>query len=210
MRFLITGTDTGVGKTFLTVCLLRQFLKGGFKAVGIKPVETGCSPACEDAERISRACGISLNPVYSFRTPVAPSVASKLEEKPIDVERLKERVEECCRGFDYCFIEGAGGLMVPIRENYTFLDLSRELGLKVIVVALNRLGVINHTLLTVKACQCEGVEVASIFLNRFGESETDRSRETNLDVLRSVLNVPVFEFRGEGDVLPFINEITGR
>jgi len=90
----ITGTDTGVGKTFFASSLVRALRSLGVEAVGFKPVETGCSPRCADARALGEASGVYLEPVYSFKTPVAPSVASELEGVKIEPERIKERIRE--------------------------------------------------------------------------------------------------------------------
>ena len=188
----ITGTDTGVGKTFFSVSLIRALRDLGIEAVGFKPVETGCQPYCRDARLLSEASGIYLEPVYSFKTPVAPSVAADIEGVKVSTEQIKERISELSELYPFLVIEGAGGIMVPITWSYLYLDLVRELSLPVIVVALNKLGVINHTLLTVKACKSEGVNVRGVVLNSF--KEEDESFKSNYDSLKKLLDVPVYPF----------------
>jgi len=197
----VTGTDTGVGKTFFSVSLIRALRELGVDAVGFKPVETGCQPSCQDAELLAEACGLYLEPVYSFKTPVAPSVAAELEGVRISPEQIEKRILELSRLHPFLVIEGAGGIMVPITWSYLYLDLVRELSLPVVVVALNRLGVINHTLLTVRACLEEGVEVRAVVLNSFKKERDDRSFETNLNSLKKLLDVPVFPFFSPSDAL---------
>jgi dethiobiotin synthetase len=139
----ITGTDTGVGKTFFSVSLLKALRELGLPAVGFKPIETGCEPKCQDAELLSLASGFFLEPVYSFKTPVAPSVASDLEGVKVELERVLKAIQELSKKY-FLVVEGAGGIMVPITWEYTFLDMVKELHLPTVVVALNKLGVINH------------------------------------------------------------------
>jgi len=187
----VTGTDTGVGKTFFSCCLVRFLREKGLNVLGFKPIETGCSPVCEDAKRLSEASDTYLEPVYSFEKPLAPSIASELESKDIDVERVVDRCKSLLSRSSV-IIEGAGGIMVPITWNFSFLDLAVSLSLPVVLVALNKLGVINHTLLTVNTCLSAGLEVRGVVLNSF--QQVDESFETNLYSLRKLLKVPVIPF----------------
>jgi len=202
---LITGTDTEVGKTFFTVSLLKFLLSKGKKACALKPVETGCREKCSDADAISRTCKRKIEPIYSFKLPLAPAVASEIEGKEINVELLKEKVTDFSKNYDQVLIEGAGGILVPITWEYSFLDLAKELKLDVIIVALNKLGVINHTLLTLKVCEMEGVKVKGIVLN--SPKEFDESVRTNYETLKKLCNVPVFTFQNQEDVSKFAEQI---
>ncbi len=202
----VTGTDTGVGKTYFTVSLIRALRKLGVKAVGFKPVETGCRPTCQDAISLGEASGIFLEPVYSFKAPVAPSVAADLEGVKVEVERIKERILELSSRYPNLIVEGAGGIMVPITWDYLYSDLVRELSLPVVVVALNKLGVINHTLLTVKACQSAGVEVKGVVLNSYREE--DESFKSNYESLVKLLDLPVYSFFSPQDALSFALSLT--
>lgn len=199
----ITGTDTGVGKTFFSTCLIEFLRKSGINVLGFKPIETGCSPVCEDAEKLSSASGIYLEPVYSLREPLAPAVASEIEGVDIETGKIVERCRELL-SHTPLVIEGAGGIMVPITWNFSFLDLAVSLSLPVIVVALNKLGVINHTLLTVKACTGAGLKVKGVVLNSF--REFDSSFSTNLYSLRKLLKVPVVPFSSCQDVEKVVEE----
>ena len=193
----VTGTDTGVGKTFFSCCLVEFLRKRGVRVLGFKPVETGCSPVCEDAEKLSEASGCSLKPIYSFKEPLAPSVAAEVEGVVID----KDKVVESCRELLYrspAVMEGAGGIMVPITWEFSFLDLAVELSLPVVVVALNKLGVINHTLLTVNVCRSAGLKVLGVVLNSY--RRFDESFQTNLRSLKHLLTVPVVPFSSCQDV----------
>ena len=200
----VAGTDTGVGKTFFSCCLVEFLRNKGGGVLGFKPVETGCSPVCEDAEKLSRASGCSLKPVYSFREPLAPSVAADVEGVEID----KNRIIETCKELLFrspAVIEGAGGIMVPITWEFSFLDLAVELSLPVVVVALNKLGVINHTLLTVNVCQSAGLKVLGVVLNSY--RRFDESFQTNLQSLKRLLTVPVVPFSSCQDVSKVSEEL---
>jgi len=200
----VTGTDTGVGKTFFSCCLIEFLKNSGIDVLGFKPVETGCSRSCEDAEKLSRASGVYLEPVYSLKEPLAPSVASELEGLSIDVERLVDRCKELLFRSP-AVVEGAGGIMVPITWEFSFLDLAKELSLPVVVVALNKLGVINHTLLTINACSIVGLEVRGVVLNSF--QKFDKSFNTNLYSLRKLLKVPVVPLFSCQDIKVAVEEL---
>ncbi|WP_456426366.1 dethiobiotin synthase [Desulfurobacterium sp.] len=205
MIILVTGTDTGVGKTFFTVNFLRILIKSGKDVTGLKIVETGCNPVCEDARKISDVCGMEIPPIYSFKTPVAPAVAERLERRQIDVEYIKTKMLNMSKHYEILIAEGAGGIMVPISGSYTFLDLAREIADMVFVVALNKLGVINHTLLTVEVCKYNNIPVRGVFLNNFKAS--DVSAETNRETLSYLLDVPVYEFSDSSDFEKFMDII---
>ena len=201
----ITGTDTGVGKTFFASSLVRALRSLGVEAVGFKPVETGCTPECSDARLLGEASGVYLEPVYSFKTPVAPSVASELEGVKIEPERIKERIRELSACHPFLVVEGAGGIMVPITWSYTYLELASELSLPTVVVALNKLGVINHTLLTVEVLKSRGVEVKAVVLNSF--KKEDESFDTNYQSLKRLLDLPLFQFSRPEDALPVASSL---
>lgn len=196
--FLVTGTDTGVGKTFVTSSLISFLNRKGVKAVAYKIVETGCNPSCEDAEKLSEASGQKLFPVYVFKNPLAPAAASDIEGVEISIDKIVSKIKEISQKYDIAFFEGAGGIMVPITWDFNFLDLAKLLDMEVIVVALNKLGVLNHTLLTVKVCQVENVKVRGVILNTMGKF--DESVETNLHSLKKLLpNIPVVPFKNSPD-----------
>ncbi len=200
----VTGTDTGVGKTYFSSSLVRFLREKGVDAVGFKPVETGCSPRCEDSEELSRASGRSIPPVYSLREPLAPSVASEIEGVTLDEKLLVRKTREVISSRP-TVVEGAGGILVPITWKFSFLDLAKELSLPVVVVALNKLGVINHTLLTVEACLRAGLNVRGVVLNSF--RRTDKSSETNLYSLKKLLSVPVVPFFDSGDIPEVVDKL---
>lgn len=193
--FFITGTDTGVGKTWVTTHWLRHLRQAGIDAVGMKPVECG---GREDGMAIHAAGGpgVSLdevNPV-SLPEPLAPAA---IEGAPLlDLDSIRAGFEELAARYDLVAVEGAGGWVVPIDRDRTMADLAVALGLPVIVVAANRLGVLNHTLLTVRAIEASGLECRAVFLNDLDEATKpgDLSRDSNARVLRDHLpGIPVIE-----------------
>jgi dethiobiotin synthetase len=194
----ITGTDTGVGKTFFT-CGLAQLLKSyGYNIGVMKPAETGCEvrdgqlfPA--DAWRLKEASGCA-EPIericpYRLPEPLAPSTAAERTGVRIDIDQLLAVYDEISSKHDVTLIEGAGGLMVPLLPSYTFADFARVAQLPVIVVAANKLGVINHLLLTLEHASCKRLRIFGYVLNRV-TGETSLAAETNREVLTSLTGAP--------------------
>ena len=191
MNYLVTGTDTGVGKTFVTTGLTRFARALGIDCIGMKPICTGDN---RDVLEIVAACNGAepeylLNPIW-YRTPVAPYTAALIENRFIDLSAIGSAFETLSKRHSPILVEGAGGIAVPIQANYDFRDLAKDLKLAVIVVAANRLGVLNHTRLTVEAIHAAHLHCSLVLLNS-AIGENDVSRPTNLSVLEDVLDVPI-------------------
>jgi dethiobiotin synthetase len=169
MRILITGTDTGVGKTWVTCALARALRDADKKVVAIKPVETGCSGQPgkgEDGVRLARATGQTqpAHAILRLPEPVAPVLASEGAGAEIDFDALVLRIERHAEDADFVLIEGAGGLLTPVTWEWNMTDLARALGASALVVAADRRGTINHTLLTVSALELAGIPCAGVVL----------------------------------------------
>jgi dethiobiotin synthetase len=191
VNYLVTGTDTGVGKTFVTCGLLRFSRSKGIDSVGMKPICTGDH---NDVRQLLEACGSCepehlINPVW-YRTPVAPYSASIIEDRLIDLGSIRDAFELLASRHSSILVEGAGGIAVPILAHYDFRDLARDLHLNVIIVAANRLGVLNHTRLTIEAIRAAGLRSSLIVMNSL-QADSDISQATNLSVLESLVDVPV-------------------
>ncbi len=198
MNYFLTGTDTGVGKTYVGVLLIRALRKAGFDTVGMKPI---CCGERADAEALRAAAGGELslddvNPVW-FRFPAAPYTAAMVENRLPDLDQIRDRFARIRASRRSVIVEGVGGWLVPILKNYSVADLAAELGLPVVVVAANRLGVLNHTLLTVRAVQAHGLKCAGVILNNI-VTEPDAAASTNRAVLEDLLEVPVLHEVGAG------------
>jgi dethiobiotin synthetase len=192
MNFLVTGTDTGIGKTYCGCGLIRAARELGLKCSGMKPFCTGDT---EDIELIAAAGDNKvplhlLNPVW-LRPPLAPYVAAMLENRPIDITAVREAYRELSAKHDLVFVEGAGGLLVPILREYSFRDLAVDLDLAVILVAPNRLGVINHVLLTAESIARVGLQLALVILNEL-DLEPSLVSQTNPSILQELLKVPLY------------------
>jgi dethiobiotin synthetase len=194
----ITGTDTGVGKTFVAASLATFLRDRGFRVGVMKPAETGCpemngSLMPQDALRLKEASGaaepLELICPYRFAEPLAPSIAAERAGERIDVDRLLATFGEIAGRYDVTLVEGAGGLMVPLLPSYTYADFARVLKLPLVVVAANKLGVINHLLLTVEHASCKGLLILGYVLNCLS-AEISLAAETNREVLSGLTGVP--------------------
>jgi len=199
----VTGTDTGVGKTSFTIWLLRRLRERGVRCAGYKPI---CCGDRDDALQLQAAgsSGLTIdevNPIW-LRIPAAPLAAARGEDRIIDLPALREGFVRLKERFDFVAVEGVGGWMVPITSDYFSNDLAAELGLAVVVVAQNRLGCLNHTLLTVSAIAAAGLKCAGVILNHFTPA-TDIALRTNGEILRCCLSVSVFErFESDSTEIP--------
>jgi dethiobiotin synthetase len=177
----ITGTDTGVGKTVLTALLLRYLRDKGVNALAMKPF---CSGGREDAELLHALQGDEVtldevNPFY-FSQPVSPWVAAK-KTGQVPLKAALKKIAELKNRCDVLLIEGSGGVIVPLGDGYVVLDLIRALKCSVLVASRNRLGTINHTLLTVNGLQHAGIKRLAVAL--VDSEKSDFSSRTNLDAI---------------------------
>ncbi len=193
--FLITGTDTGIGKTYVGVHLAKAFLNQGIKKVGVfKPVETGVLDIPQDALALKEAAqcceGLEVVCPYTFRDPVAPYVASKREGRPILLSILQDTYQRIAERHEMIIVETAGGLMVPINEKASYADLALLLKLPVVVVVGKRLGAINHALLTIETAKAKKLDLLGFVINEFQE-DTSPGAASVESVLKEFSNVPV-------------------
>jgi dethiobiotin synthetase len=197
MSIFITGTDTGVGKTRVAAMLVRALRAAGVDAVGFKPI---CCGGREDAELLAEASQMNaengsgavalndVNPVW-LRPPVAPYTAAMIEGRTVDVALVREKFAELRAAHAAVIVEGCGGWLVPVSRDFSMADLAAEFALPVLVVAANRLGVINHTLLTVAAIKARGLRCAGVLLNQVqSPAEGDAAVMTNAGVLGELLD----------------------
>jgi dethiobiotin synthetase len=200
VSLFLTGTGTGVGKTFVAIELLHWLRAHGIRAAGMKPI---CCGDREDARRLLAASaeGISieeLNPVW-LQSPVAPSVAAQIEQVEIDLGKIQNCFRNLSERFDTVIVEGVGGWLVPITTNLFVGDFAKQLDLPVAIVAENRLGCLNHILLTLESVQRRGLVCAGVIL-KSANGPTDLAQSTNETELRRLLagiNLVVIDERTE-------------
>lgn len=162
----VTGTDTGVGKTFISCELVRRARAAGHRVFAFKPIETGVTGEWgEDQLALAKASGSNPRGTYRFPLPAAPLVAARAAGAQVDLGRIEIDLLAGVEGADRVLIEAAGGWRVPITDEHGTSELARRSGLPVLIVARAGLGTINHTLLTHEAVLRDGLRVAAIILS---------------------------------------------
>jgi dethiobiotin synthetase len=190
--FFITGTDTGVGKTYATEWLARLFADEGLEVGVMKPISSG--PQKEnDALYLKRKLKLKdpihlINPIHlSF--PLAPYPAARLQKRKLSMAPVFSAFRKLSKRHDCLLVEGIGGVLVPITRNYLVADLIKDLGFPAIVVARAGLGTINHTLLTVEALRKRKIKISGIILN--GSKRKELSEKTNAEIIEELTGIPI-------------------
>jgi len=167
----VTGTDTGIGKTVVTAALAAALRSEGWNVGVWKPVQSGepIGSGLSDAEKLVAGSGISDPPEevasFTFRAPLAPSLAAKAEGVRLTMDMLYEAGQPLCSRYDAMLVEGAGGLAVPLTEDALLADWIAFLRMPVLIVARAGLGTVNHTLLTVSFLRQRGIDILGVVLN---------------------------------------------
>ena len=207
--FFITGTDTEIGKTFVTCTLLHAVRAKGLSALGMKPVAAGAEMVKgefinEDAARLRAAGsfdpGLALLNPYCLKSPIAPHIAAAEEGVAIEPSPILAAFAKLQAQAELVLVEGVGGFRVPLGKNYDTTDLARDLALPVILVVGMRLGCINHALLTAEAIQARGLQLAGWVANQVDPAML--RFEQNLEALTERLPAPllgVTPFQADGN-----------
>jgi len=196
----VTGSDTGVGKTWISCQLIHQ-LKPSVPSLKVrKPVESGCE--LENDNQLLPADGMQLYLAndrreslqlvtpYRFQAALSPDLAARHEQQIITLDQLEQAVNQQLNSSDFVLVEGAGGFYSPIAEDGLNADLARRLRLDVIIVTEDRLGAINQSLLTIKAVESEGLNISMLILNQ--NKANDSSATDNLTALKKRTAYPVY------------------
>lgn len=193
--YFVTGTDTNVGKTFVTCLLARLAVTAGHKVFAFKPIETGCVAGAtgqlvgSDQRALCEAAGgwqtDRLAGLYQFAFPAAPLVAAEAVGATIDIASVVQVARSGpSQGASFTLVEGAGGWRVPITRESDISRLARALAWPVIVVARAGLGTINHTLLTIEAVEHDGVPIAAVVLSHRPDDDLAFTDSNRAEVLR--------------------------
>jgi dethiobiotin synthetase len=189
----VTGTDTGVGKTLLTGLLLHHLREGGVRALAMKPF---CSGGLGDVRLLQslqpgELTNREMNPFY-FAQPIAPLVAQIKTRRAVQFRDVLSKIKAVAQKCDCLLIEGSGGLLVPLGPGFMVADLIAALNCRVIVASRNRLGTINHTLLTAGTLRTIGINPRRLSVVLMGQKSPDISARTNSATLTELLKpVPV-------------------
>ena len=197
----VTGTDTGVGKTIVTGLLARYLRENGSNVVTQKWVQTGCS------DFVSTDVGLHLKIMgrekkdmkdyfiyvlpYMFKTAGSPHLACSIENKRIHMGKIIKSYQILSRKFDFVIAEGTGGVLVPLSKEKLLIDIVKQLDLEVLIVAQNKLGAINHTLLTVEALRRRRIKILGIVFNN-PELENKTVLRDNPLVIKALSREKVF------------------
>ena len=197
--FFVTGTDTGVGKTVLTVLLVKYLRESGVNAASLKPI---CSGGRTDARKIYEAMNKALsldeiNP-WHFRAAIAPLMAARAEKRKVKLSQVLAHVRALQRRFDVLLIEGAGGLLSPLGEGFDSRDLIVTLRAMPIIVAQNKLGTVNQVLLTLEALPKNLRAKSRVVL--VSPEKPDASTKTNAKLLAEFFDP------GKVSLLPRLNK----
>jgi len=193
----VTGTDTGIGKTFVSALLISKLKAKGINCFYYKPISTGCELVngklmSEDLIFINKSTNSNFPPEIStpikYQIPASPLLASIEEKKEIDVKNIIQQFRKLSDNYQFVIVEGIGGIMVPITKNYFVFDLIYDLNLPALVVARAVLGTINHTLMSLTLLKQKGIKILG-FLTNGEKPENDPTVSTNHKVIEEITGV---------------------
>ncbi len=187
----VTGTDTGVGKTVVTGLLARFFEEKGYRVIAQKWIETGCKNSNKAR---------SLTHPYSFKLAASPHLAARHEKRYIQGAKIKNSFKVLAKNFDLVIVEGIGGALVPFNKKKLVIDIAKDLNLPVIVVTANKLGAINHTLLTIEALRRRKMKIIGIIFNNLSPKTDPQVLKDNPRIIKSLTKENIL------GVLPFLKD----
>jgi dethiobiotin synthetase len=200
LGLFFVGTDTGVGKTFVTAAVARLLRHQGYSVRVSKPVATGATWRneqwlTEDTVQLGQSAGVASDEYrritpWAFPDPVAPPVAARRQGKALRLADMADAVCRLAESGGPLLVEGIGGLLCPLTEHETVADLARLLRLPVVVVARRALGTLNHTLLTLEVARARSLTVAGVVVNETA-APNSLAEETSVEELRRRIRVPL-------------------
>lgn len=179
--YFVSGMDTGIGKSYATGFLAREWNKQGIRTITQKFIQTGNTELSEDIELHRRIMGCGLLPEDQerltmpeiFTYPCSPHLAAEIDKRAIDFQKIEKATQKLSDRYDAVLLEGAGGLMVPLIRNYLTIDYIAEHNLPLIFVASGRLGSINHILLSLEAIERRNITLHTFAYNLFEDRDGD-------------------------------------
>jgi len=173
----VTGTDTGVGKTVVTGLLARFLKEQGYRVTTQKWIETGC-------RNLNKP--YSLTQPYRFKFPASPHLAAAKERRTVLVNKIKNSFKQLAKNFDFVIVEGIGGALVPFNNKRLVIDIAKDLKLPSIVVVGNKLGAINHSLLTIEALRKRKMKIIGLVFNNLKAKEDRTILRDNPQIVRTI------------------------
>lgn len=186
----ITGTDTEIGKTAITAGLASVLKEKGQNIGVMKPVAAGSRA---DARILQQASGVSdtldeINPIY-LDNPLSPNVAAQIENKPFEIARIQHAYNHLAQKHTHMLVEGVGGILVPLHNNFLVIDLIVQLNLPILIVSRAALGTINHTLLTIEAAQKRNLSILGVIYNTVSPQDQGLAAQTSPDIITQISGV---------------------
>ncbi len=172
-NYFVAGTDTGIGKTVLSLLMMQCFYENGCTPFYLKPFQTGCrDPYDEDSDagfiysHVKQLKGKDPadSVVYCYKNPKAPFFAARDQGRKITLHPIEAAIKQKCLSHSPLIIEGAGGVLVPVNGKQLLIDLIELINVKTVIAARAGLGTINHTLLTIEALKQRGISIVGVFL----------------------------------------------
>lgn len=200
--YFIVGTDTEIGKTFVTTKLVEDEIAKGTDVTVLKPIETGKETfpqdlSGSDTKAYADLLGKDLKDVntYFFSKPMSPHIAAEIDGEVVSVKKIKEDIDRARLNHDVVYVEGAGGLLVPYKDKYTYLDLLVDYRKKaeVILVSANVLGTINHTLLTIDVLRRNDIKINGIVFNNKDGNTDEKLLRNNVETISRYSSVKVIK-----------------
>jgi dethiobiotin synthetase len=194
-KIFITGVDTDIGKTFVSIGLCKNLFEKGCKVGYFKPLQSGAYLEngilkAPDIEELKKVVSIPNGYSYLLKGEVSPYLASKLSDVKINFEKIKKDIEDFSSSLDITVIEGAGGLYCPCCDNKTFADLIKELNIPVIIVSTPSLGRLNHILMTVECAKEKNIEIKGIIINKMPKTP-NISEKHFIQELKDFCDIPI-------------------
>ncbi|ASK63901.1 dethiobiotin synthase [Virgibacillus phasianinus] len=203
--FFVTGTDTDIGKTFVTAGIAASLKNQGVDVGVFKPMLSGVSRDNSNSDAaILRAMSGDGSPIervnpFQFNDPLAPYVAAERERRSVGLDDVIASWKEVKDKHRFFMIEGAGGLAVPLGERFLVADLAKAIGYPLLIVARPHLGTVNHTLLTISFARNLGIEIAGIIINGIKKHDNGVAEQTNPELIEKFSEVPVL------GTIPWVN-----
>ena len=200
MNFFVTGTDTDVGKSYICKHLAKEFIKLGKKTGYLKPFQSGLEEGIDpDAKQIEIiAKDVIAKSSYITKTPCTPYISSQIDNVDYNLEKVKQDYTELANTCDVTIVEGSGGLYVPVKENVLMSDVIKFLNLPTLIVARPNLGTINHTLMTIKCAQSEGIKILGVVISNYPQTTSDPVILRAQEMIENYCNIKVIDTIKQG------------